>query len=209
MRLPRQARLRKGDVLSELSDERREALDGALTALEGCLVRLERFVRALSQAEFTGHDQSVVAAGLSGSIGSHVRHILDHLEALLSGHDSPSGVDYDARERGGPTERVPSLALARIAQIRGRLHGLRCVRGAHPLHVKMMTSKDAPGVTLVSTFARELVFVWHHAVHHCAYIDLLAHHAGLTERTGVGIAPSTEAFVQLRRGAESLVTAGE
>lgn len=201
--------MRNGDGLSEESDERRAALEGAIAALDGCLARLERFVRTLSVEEFTGRDHSLVQSGISGSIGSHVRHILDHVEAAASVHDAVAGVDYDQRERGRPSERVPALSAERIVETRNRLSALRGLSPAHPMQVKMMVTPDAPGVTLVSSLARELAFVWHHAVHHCAYIDLLAHHVGVSSRTGVGVAPSTQAYAKSRTASAPVILAGE
>ena len=47
-----------------------------------------------------------VATTMSGSIGEHVGHCLDHLSALLSA-DPPLMLSYDRRQRGTAIETDP------------------------------------------------------------------------------------------------------
>lgn len=50
------------------------------------------------------------------SAGAHMRHIIDHYLALITGFQSGK-VDYDVRHRNAKVEQEPQLALEKLAQI--------------------------------------------------------------------------------------------
>src|SRR5215470_1215381 len=56
-------------------------------------------------------------AEVSGSIGEHVRHCLDHIAALVAATASKP-LSYDRRERGTAVERDPAEALRLIMRIK-------------------------------------------------------------------------------------------
>jgi uncharacterized damage-inducible protein DinB len=127
-------------------------------------------------------------APVSGSIGEHVRHILDHIAAFASASVSEV-LSYDHRERGTAVEQDRRAALRRIADLTATLTAqppdLRT-----PVLVRTLVSRDQE-VTCASTLGRELAFVISHTIHHQAIVGLLlaARHEHVP--TGFGLAPST------------------
>src|SRR5207249_5071624 len=57
------------------------------------------------------------ATEVSGSIGEHVRHCLDHVGALFEA-DPAVTLSYDSRHRGTPVETNPYEALQEIIRLR-------------------------------------------------------------------------------------------
>jgi len=56
-------------------------------------------------------------AEVSGSIGEHVRHCLDHVSALLAA-DSSTTLSYDRRQRGTTVETDPAEAVRQILRLK-------------------------------------------------------------------------------------------
>src|SRR6266571_7096291 len=56
------------------------------------------------------------ATDVSGSIGEHIRHCLDHVSALL-GADASTTLSYDCRERGTAVETDPTEAAQQILRL--------------------------------------------------------------------------------------------
>ena len=52
---------------------------------------------------------------MDACIGQHLRHSLDHVNAILDGAES-GVIDYDHRERGGETLGLPTPRALKIAQ---------------------------------------------------------------------------------------------
>jgi uncharacterized damage-inducible protein DinB len=129
------------------------------------------------------------AARVSGSVGQHVRHCLDHVSALVAARaDAP--LTYDHRERDTPVETDPAVARARIAELLSRLD----VWARRPLNTPLrVSSRLSPSDTLTgwSTLARELAFVVSHTIHHHATIAVLLDIHAFPVPGGFGYAPST------------------
>lgn len=104
----------------------------------------------------------------SGSIGQHIRHVLDHYQAVVNVANSV--IDYDRRRRDVRLESCKQLALAEIQQTIDVLTHLE--DGAVRVHSEVSPS-DKVVVEVHSTIKRELLFVTSHAVHHFALIALL------------------------------------
>lgn len=132
-------------------------------------------------------------AGLADDtpLGPHLRHVIEHYEALLTGLDDGL-VDYDARPRDRRVERDPALARSRCEQLADSY----AARLSRPWPDTLVVACDA-GVDGAdrhlagSTPARELLFVASHAVHHYALLRLALAPLGLHLPDGVGKAPST------------------
>jgi uncharacterized damage-inducible protein DinB len=127
--------------------------------------------------------------GVSGSIGEHVRHVLDHIGALLhAGY--PAVLSYDNRERGTTVETDPAVAMQQIFRLKAALDQF----SGRDLgeHVQVM-SKVSSGATVAgwSTLARELAFVVGHTIHHQAMIAVLLAFNGVVVSDGFGYAPTT------------------
>lgn len=125
------------------------------------------------------------AREVSGSVGGHVRHCLDHVAALVSGLET-GYVDYDARVRGTAVESRRDAALAEIARLIARLKGVARCPPDTPVWVDVGSADVAP-----STLARELAFVASHTIHHFALVALLLHDLGVRVPPRFGYAPST------------------
>jgi hypothetical protein len=156
----------------------------ALFALADLLTDTARVVAQLAPEEYT--DSHV--PGISGSIGGHVRHCLDHVRALELGIERGL-VDYDARRRDIGIERErEAAALSLLQTIPDEALGRMVV-------VRTLVAIDGPVVEAVSSVARELAFVVSHTIHHNAQIALLAHRLGSSRLPRrFGVAPSTPAL---------------
>jgi uncharacterized damage-inducible protein DinB len=134
--------------------------------------------------------RSSVQGRVSGSIGEHVRHCLDHVSALLTVGASET-LSYDHRHRGTPTETEPAAALQQILRMKAALE--RWPAGAldAPVCVQSQLSPNGDGVAGWSTLARELAFVVSHTIHHQAIIALLLTLHGYAVPDRFGHSPST------------------
>lgn len=131
----------------------------------------------------------------SGSIGGHVRHCLDHVDALLRA--LTTGVcNYDERVRGTAVEDDPALACARLAACRMRLLALPASLLAQPLALSVRLTRDGLSAQSPTTVGREVAFVLSHTVHHAALVAVLLEDQGLARPAYFGLAPSTPATVQ-------------
>lgn len=171
---------------------RRVAADeraGAFPVLADLLLEMARVAAQLTREEFA---ESGVAQ-LSGSIGGHVRHCLDHVLALERAVETGQ-VDYDERRRQTPIEQDRELAVLALSAAARRVERLGDCVLARPLSVRSMISVDGRRVLGRSSVARELAFVISHTVHHSAQIALLVHGLGpraLPNRFGLAPASPT------------------
>ncbi|HYF13697.1 MAG TPA: hypothetical protein VD971_01345 [Phycisphaerales bacterium] len=146
--------------------------------------------------------ESVVMPG--GTVGKHLRHLLDHYRALLCARDGGC-VDYDRRERDVPMEVDRGHARRMLSKTRGDIAGLVQIKSDTPVRVRVMVKGDGTEAVLASTIGRELAFATHHAVHHQAMIKAIAGEFGVEMPGAVGKAPSTanhEARTADARGSE-------
>ncbi|MBF7053037.1 hypothetical protein IOC61_06840 [Halomonas sp. KAO] len=123
------------------------------------------------------------------TLGRHVRHILDHYQALLDGI-GVACIDYEARVREPGLERDPALARERLGQIHEGLTRLvehACV----PLQLKYPVDEEGATLTLTTSLARELAFLTSHTVHHMALLRVLAQQLGVRLSADFGVHPST------------------
>ena len=130
------------------------------------------------------------ASDVSGSIGEHVRHGLDHVSALLTA-DSSTTLSYDRRHRGTAVETDPAEALRQIERLKCALETWSTRSLDEPIRVTSIVSSSGDAVTGWSTLARELAFVVSHTIHHQAIIGLLLAVHGRTVPERFGHSPST------------------
>lgn len=128
---------------------------------------------------------------IDGTLGSHVRHCLDHVEALLAGEQS-GFVNYEARERGTPIERERKTALAALSAAAERLAAWRAAPQARVRVCVLFDAGERP-VEVESTLAREFAFVFSHTIHHNAIIAAMLRTLGVQPPKQFGYAPSTVA----------------
>jgi hypothetical protein len=130
----------------------------------------------------------------NASIGGHYRHCLDHFRSLLDSA-STGNLNYDHRERGTLAESDRFAALNATRQLRDDYQRLSQSWLIRELQVTSKTSYATVGSqSSTSTFAREIMYVVAHAVHHYALIGIIGALMGIKLPPGFGVAPSTAKF---------------
>jgi uncharacterized damage-inducible protein DinB len=159
----------------------------AFSALADLLHQMASVVSYLAPEEYTDSD----IPGISGSIGGHVRHCLDHVRALESGLERGL-IDYDARRRDTLVERDREAAALSLLSAAARLNLVTDDAVGRRVVVRSLLSPRGRTVEAASSVGRELAFVVSHTIHHHAQIALLAHRLGRTQLPQrFGVAPST------------------
>jgi uncharacterized damage-inducible protein DinB len=157
-----------------------------VSALRRRLEELMRLVLTLPVEAYCARTSRV-----SGSIGEHVRHVLDHISSLVAA--CPSAVlSYDHRARGTGVETEPSAAVREMMRLDAALERWDNRSLDEPVAVVALVSTNGQSVNGWSTLARELAFVMSHTIHHQAIVALLLEQQGTDvpdER--FGFAPST------------------
>lgn len=128
----------------------------------------------------------------NSSVGAHLRHVIDHYEAFLTG--LPGGaLDYEARARDPRLENELGFALTRLESVGRRLSELAVEGDDGPLAIQAETSS---GIALRSSAVRELEFLLSHTTHHYALIAIIARSLGCEPDANFGVAPSTLKHLQ-------------
>lgn len=131
-----------------------------------------------------------LAPAVSGTIGEHVRHCLDHVSALLTA-DSSTTLSYDHRRRGTAVETDPGEAVREVLRLKDMLGAWTTRALDEPIRVTSMLSPSGESATGWSTLARELAFVVSHTIHHQATIAVLLAIHGQRVPERFGHSPST------------------
>ena len=121
-----------------------------------------------------------------GSIGAHIRHNINFVDALIDGAISGS-IDNSTRSRDRRIETDRSSASAKL---RSLIDALTKV----PMNVAELTSVGSeldPSVQHLSTLGRELEFGISHTIHHYALIRERLAKTGVNLNARFGVAPST------------------
>lgn len=127
----------------------------------------------------------------SGSIGQHLRHVLDHYRSILDRRDGY--IDYDARRRHSRVETCRQTALAEIS---GILQELPALADEDVLVSSENSIRETVVVHARSTLMRELMFATSHAVHHFALIAMLIRMKGIAVPADFGVAPATLTYLR-------------
>ncbi|APE30194.1 hypothetical protein BOX17_04045 [Halomonas aestuarii] len=128
------------------------------------------------------------------TVGKHVRHIIDHYEALVIGlEEGGETLDYERRRRDASLEQRPHEAGRRLAALETWLASLA---GEAPpdrlaLAYVQKAAREETTLSLPSSLARELAFLASHTIHHMAIIALLAEQVGIAVPPSFGVHPST------------------
>lgn len=128
------------------------------------------------------------------SIGSHMRHVLDHYSSFLVGVSS-GVVNYDARVRETliETDRASGIEGAKSI-IEGLLASDIDPKQMVKVIVSANTTENEPHSD--SSLGRELQFLASHTVHHYALIGIASRMQGILPPDTFGIAPSTLKYMQ-------------
>ncbi|MCL7940258.1 hypothetical protein M8009_08080 [Halomonas sp. ATCH28] len=150
------------------------------------LAQLRRMVAALAPERYR---QAFGAHG-HHTLGKHVRHIIDHYDALLDGLDRGEEViDYEQRRRDEALEQWPQQAAGHLAGLEARLALLDS--GPSTDALTLAYPMDDEALCLASSLDRELAFLTSHSIHHMAIIALLAEQADIHLPESFGVHPST------------------
>ena len=135
------------------------------------------------------------------AVGPHVRHIIEHYQALLGALSQGEGcVDYDARLRDLRVQTDPTKTLAALQQLTTAFTTL-----AEDPHLNLntaLTTRLQAGTSgelelqVSTTLGRELLFLSSHTVHHYALLGQYCRAAGVEMGHDFGKAPATIAFEQ-------------
>lgn len=150
------------------------------------------FLSSVSLTDYT----TQVKPHLSGSAGAHMRHVVDHYQALINGLESGL-IDYNKRDRFGEVESDPKAALLAWDDIASWLGQACLLDPSTPLSVISETSiQHTEYVTVQSNIARELVFVSSHAIHHFSLLAVIRSLQGEETPEYFGVAPATVTFLK-------------
>ncbi|MGM0784040.1 MAG: DinB family protein [Pseudomonadota bacterium] len=153
--------------------------------------------QALSQlCELVAHldaDDYALPAGADGrhTLGKHVRHIIDHYEALLAGRAVGNVLDYERRRREADLEGSPRLAARRIEAIMARLTEFADTDADQAWSLRYPVDTQLLDLGMTTSLGRELAFLTSHTIHHMAIIGLLAEQRGHELPEAFGVHPST------------------
>ncbi len=156
------------------------------------LLRFNRQVLDQALQVITAHEGPQAPAYV-GPVGSHLRHVIEHFEALLLGAEHAL-VDYDQRPRDRLLERCTVEARRRVLALQAQL-----APGRLPQLERLLTVRGQAGLAgemgfaVTSTIGRELVFVASHAVHHYALLQSHCRQQGIDLGADFGKAPATVA----------------
>jgi uncharacterized damage-inducible protein DinB len=154
--------------------------------LVGLLDQLFLLIETLTDDEYTRKPVGVVES----SIGGHVRHNLDHVQAILRG--LPTGrVCYDHRDRDTSVERDRIAALNAILQLERELLHFAWGDVPQSLVLSALVALSLPPVEVLTSAERELAFVVSHTIHHNALIRVMVKLIGADVSADFGYAPST------------------
>ncbi|HMF95553.1 MAG TPA: DinB family protein [Vicinamibacterales bacterium] len=131
-----------------------------------------------------------VEGRVSGTVGAHVRHCLDHVAALVGAEPSAT-LSYDRRRRGTTIEADPAAALQQILRLEQALQRWSSRSLDDPVRVASQIDPSGSSIVGWSTLGRELAFVLNHTIHHQATIAAVMALHGVAAPDGFGFAPST------------------
>jgi hypothetical protein len=138
----------------------------------------------------------------AGPVGSHLRHVVEHYEALLFPRDAGL-VDYDSRLRSKTLETDPNVAANRLRSLRAQLTELPAAHLDAPVQVLGLAGTAGEfSFAVPSSISRELVFLASHAVHHYALLAAHCQAQGIHIPADFGKAPATVAHERAQERAQ-------
>jgi hypothetical protein len=152
----------------------------------------------LQQAQDVAAAYRLRVEDFASRTGPHLRHVIEHFEALLLGLER-GVVDYDHRERDRGVETDPATCIARLEALVPRLLALQDRDPTQPLAVGSVIGLQGDAFSLSqSSLARELQFVASHAIHHFALLQPVLAAAGVAVPADFGRAPETVRYQQMQ-----------
>ena len=160
-------------------------MNALIEANIGCLEQGISFLETLPAETYHRKCDEV----FSSSIGSHIRHNIDHYNVLIEGIVD-ARIDYDSRHRSPVIEQDPSEASAAMSRLVDLLKTLESEDMDRPIEIRMHDGGESAWSR--STLRRELQFLLSHTVHHYALVVSIATRYKVDQfPEGFGVAPST------------------
>jgi uncharacterized damage-inducible protein DinB len=181
-------------VNAVLNQESEMLAQAGVEPLISVLRQLGDLLYATSDDQYTMKPVGVV----NSSIGGHVRHCLDHVDALLAG-TCIGEMSYDDRQRGTDVETSRMAALHSIERQEQELQDILHLSVDQPIRLKVLMAVTGPSILVETSLGRELAFVMSHTVHHNALIGVIAKILGIDVAERFGYAPSTLAHMESTR----------
>jgi uncharacterized damage-inducible protein DinB len=130
------------------------------------------------------------SGGVSGSVGAHVRHVLDHVKALVE-RPRQNPMTYDRRVRDTAVEQRRLSGIEALRRARQHLATLADAPCDEPVVLEAVVEYGQPPIAVPTSLAREVVFALQHTIHHQAIIAVLLQQVGVQVPARFGYAPAT------------------
>src|SRR6516165_1442649 len=140
------ASLRQRPLLASEDGRAVQHLPAAILPIVAVLRQLADVIRAMTDEQYRRKPVGVV----SSNVGGHVRHCLDHVEALLAGLEEGE-LSYDHRRRGTEVETSREAALDVIRRQERQLLALPPHVERRPLRLSAMVSSCLPPAEVQTT----------------------------------------------------------
>ena len=171
-----------------------DPVSAAILPLVAVLRQLAELVNLLTDEQYVQKPVGVVPS----SIGGHIRHNLDHVDAFLAGV-AGGEIDYDQRQRGTEVETKRRAAIEALHRQERELLAfveLGVASEDQSLRLRIVVAPSLPPIEVETSVGRELSFVLSHTIHHNALIGVMAKLLGVPVPERFGYAPSTIAHLE-------------
>jgi hypothetical protein len=145
----------------------------------------EELTNALGQISDTQYTMTCITLS-GGSIGQHVRHVVELFQCLINGHETGI-VNYDSRPRDQVIATHRTAALECLSVISNSIS-----QSDKPMLLYTGLGLEDKQCIILTTYFREIVYNIEHTIHHMALIRI-----GITEASEIelpekfGVAPAT------------------
>lgn len=156
-------------------------------AIQACQAVLRRFLSLIDPLSEEQYRAEVLG---ESSIGTHLRHSLDHFFSFFKGLETGC-CDYDNRERNEGIEQCLETAKEQILKLIERLDDL-AHNNSSRFEISQLYHCESPELKMSSTIERELMFLMHHTVHHVAISSVLLKAQGSCVDPRLALAFATE-----------------
>lgn len=163
--------------------------------LKSHLEVIDQAISLLNELDHNSFTQ-VLSPYFSGSIGQHLRHVIDHYENLFDGL-AEGFVNYNQRKRFCSVEKSLEACSQALYNIRSKINALTTTQLSEALSILTEISISEQDDALVaSNVERELVFASFHAIHHYALIKIIRQMQHATVPPEFGYAPATLTYLR-------------
>jgi uncharacterized damage-inducible protein DinB len=157
--------------------------------INNCISLLEQAIGLIEQID---DDVYVSTSPMSprGSVGGHLRHILDFYQNFVVGIAS-GRINYNLRQRDPMLERDRHHTTQTVSKTIAALQSLPGLEGERPLLVSTEENGESTPVWCASSVLRELDFLQSHTVHHYSLVAMFLRLHEIDPGEDFGVAPST------------------